>query len=156
MPYRVTNALMALAKVGVVLCFVTMMVLTLFQVANRYLLGLPIFWTEEAIVLLLVWSTLLGLPVQLWTHKEIVVDFLSFPHAGIETAKQWAGLAASVVFCGVLAWSGWDFAQRGWPVISPVLGFSRFWFFLPIPLSAVLSIIALLVRPRGPSGGGFE
>lgn len=156
MPYRLTNILMTIVRVVMVSGFVAMMVLTLFQVANRYMLGLPVFWTEEAIVLLLIWSTLLGLPVQLWEHKEIVVDFLAFPNAGVEAAKQWTGLIASIVFCLVLAWSGWEFAQRGWPVISPVLGFSRFWFFLPIPLSAVLSILALTIRPRGPSGGGFD
>ncbi|WP_082092415.1 TRAP transporter small permease [Devosia epidermidihirudinis] len=151
-----TGALMAVCKVTMFAAFVAMMVLTLFQVVNRYWFGLPIFWTEELIVFLLVWSAMLGLPVQLWEHQDIVVDFLNLPNETLEKVKQWSATIASIVFCAVLAWTGWQFAIRGWAVISPTLSISRFWFFLPISLCAALSILALALRDKAPSAGGFD
>lgn len=153
---RLTGGLIGLCKLAMTLAFTTMMLLTLFQVINRYMIGLPVFWSEELIVFLLVWSAMLGLPVQLWEHQDIVVDFLSFPNEMVETVKQVAALLASVAFCLVLAWSGWEFARRGWPVMSPTLHLSRFWFFIPIPLCAAISVLALALRDKGPSAGGFD
>ena len=138
-----------------VVVFLAMMVMTLFQVVNRYAIGLPVFWTEELIVFLLVWTTMLGLPVQLWHHQEIVVDFLEFRSPIANRIKQILAAAASICFCVVLAWTGWDFAARALNVISPTMGLSRFWFFLPVAAGAALSILALAVRPPGQSSGGF-
>jgi TRAP-type C4-dicarboxylate transport system permease small subunit len=137
-------------------CFAAMIVLTLVQVVNRYALGLPMFWTEELIVLLLVWSMLLGLPVQLWSHEEIVVDVLPTPDPRAQAIKDGANLVCSVAFCAILAWAGYAFMLRGLNVTSPALGLSRLWFFLPIPVSAALSVIVLLTRTKGRSVGGFD
>ncbi len=153
---RLTGGVMAVCKAAMLVAFVAMMALTLFQVVNRYLIGLPVFWTEELIVFLLVWSAMLGMPVQLWEHQDIVVDFLILPSETFETVKRWVATIASIVFCAVLAWSGWEFAIRGWSVISPTMGLARFWFFIPISLCAALSILALSLRARGPSAGGFD
>lgn len=151
-----TGGLIAACKVAMVAAFIAMMALTLFQVINRYAFGLQVFWTEELIVFLMIWSAMLGLPVQLWEHQDIVVDFLNLPNATLQRIKRWAAAIASITFCAVLAWYGWQFAVRGWPVISPTLGLPRFWFFLPIPLCAALSILAFALRREAPSTGGFE
>jgi len=152
----VTGAIMQGTRAAAGLCFAAMIVMTLAQVVNRYLLGLPMFWTEELILLLLVWSMLLGMPVQLWRQEEIVVDVVPTTNPVAARLKLIGNLVCSVAFCGVLCWAGWAFARRGLPVRSPSLGLSRFWFFLPIPLAAGLSVLALLVRPQGRSAGGFD
>jgi TRAP-type C4-dicarboxylate transport system permease small subunit len=143
---RIVGVLIGITKVVMVTAFVTMIALTLAQVLNRYAVGLSIFWTEELIVLLLVWSMLLGLPVQLWAHEEIVVDVLPLPEGFWTRAKIFLASAFSLLFCVILLYSGYAFANRGWPVSSPGLNLSRFWFFVPIPLSAGLAILALLAR----------
>jgi len=132
--------------------FIAMIVLTLVQVANRFAIGAAIFWTEELIVLLLVWSVLLGLPVQLWSHEEILVDVWPARTPWLARAKLLVAAALSILFCAILLYAGWRYAQRGVPVSSPALGLSRFWFFLPIPLGAALAILALLFRPPAPAG----
>ena len=152
----VVGGLVAIVKVAAAGCFSAMILLTLVQVINRYALGLPMFWTEELIVLLLVWSMLLGLPVQLWQHEEIVVDVMPTPDPRAQALKDGANLACSVAFCAILAWAGYAFMLRGVNVTSPALGLSRMWFFLPIPFSAALSVLVLLARPRGQSVGGFD
>lgn len=156
MLYRVTAGTVAVTKAVMAAAFLAMILLTLVQVVNRYALGLTIFWTEELIVFLLVWATLLGLPVQLWQHDEIVVDVLPLNNPQAQRIKLYAATAASILFCAVLAWTGYAFARRGLPVRSPALGLSRFWFFVAIPFSAALSVLVLLVRKQGPSHAGFE
>lgn len=156
MIHRLIGGLVAFIKIVAAGCFAAMILLTLIQVINRYALGLPMFWTEELIVLLLVWSMLLGLPVQLWQHEEIVVDVLPTPNPLAQQLKGGANLVCSVVFCAVLAWAGYAFMLRGVNVTSPALGLSRLWFFLPIPFSAALSVLVLLSRPKGQSVGGFD
>lgn len=153
---RATGLIVAATRLAMSAAFAVMILATLVQVVNRYALGLTIFWTEELVVLLLVWSMLLGLPVQLWQHEEIVVDVLPLSEGTPERVKRLAAAAASVLFCAVLAWTGWAFARRGLPVHSPALGLSRFWFFVPIPFSAALSVLVLLVRKPAPASAGFE
>lgn len=153
---RLTGWVMNAAKVTMSVAFAVMILTTLVQIVNRYAFNFSIYWTEELIVMLLVWATLLGLPVQLWLHEEILVDVLELPAGWMRTLKAKAAVTASIVFCAALAWTGMIFAMKGLPVISPALGISRFWFFLPIPLSAALAILALLVRPPGPSVGGYD
>jgi TRAP-type C4-dicarboxylate transport system permease small subunit len=154
--HRSVDILMRIVKAVAAICFAVMILMTLIQVINRYAFSLPLYWTEEFIVLLLVWSMLLGLPVHLWFHEEIVVDVMPTTNPAMEQAKYYLTVLCSVAFCAILAWAGWAYAQRGLPVHSPALGLSRFWFFVPIPAAAALSVIALLLRPREPSTGGFE
>ena len=153
---RATGVLMAVARGAMLVAFLAMLLLTLVQVANRFLIGAAIFWTEELIVLLLVWATLLGMPVQLWRHEEIVVDVLPAEAGAGAWIKRWVGGACSAAFLGVLLWSGVAFVERGLMATSPTMGLSRLWFFLPIPLSAALSLLALAARPVAPNAGGFE
>lgn len=153
---NLVGRIVGIVKLIAASCFAAMIGLTLVQVVNRYALGLPMFWTEELIVLLLVWSMLLGLPVQLWSHEEIVVDVLPTPDPRAQAIKDGANLLCSLAFCAILAWAGYAFMLRGLNVTSPALGLSRLWFFLPIPVSAALSVIVLLARPKGRSVGGFD
>ena len=153
---RTVQLLVRSVKAVMVTAFIAMIVLTLVQVLNRYAVGLTLFWTEEMIVLLLVWSVLLGLPVQLWEHEEILVDILPFSNPQAQRLKLLLGGALSVLFCAILAVSGYLYALRGLPVFSPTLGLSRFWFFVPIPFSAALSILVLLTRPKTFRNEAFE
>ncbi|HEX7076515.1 MAG TPA: TRAP transporter small permease subunit [Hyphomicrobiaceae bacterium] len=153
---RLVGHLIGMAKAAMVAAFVAMIALTLVQVVNRYAIGFTIFWTEELIVLLLVWSMLLGLPVQLWMREEIVVDVIPLRNETLARGKALLAAGCSIAFCGLLLVTGYDFARRGWPVGSPALGLSRFWFFVPIPISAALSILALVARARGPAREAFD
>lgn len=152
---RATGALIALVRAVMLAAFCAMILLVLVQVVNRFLIGAAIFWTEELTVLLLVWSVMLGLPVQLWQHEEILVDVWPASGQQGQRRKRFAAVALSIGFCALLAYSGWFYAQRGIPVTSPALGLSRVWFFLPIPLCAALAIPTLLLRPppHDPAGG---
>lgn len=144
---RVAEAVAAIVGAVVVALFSTLMTLTLLQVVNRYLLGFQLFWTEEVIRLLLVWTVLLATPLTLYRREEIKVDLLRFPSATLNRAKIAVAATCSVVFCIVLAKYGWDFTERSLNGRSITLGISRAWFYAPIPIGAALSVLALLARP---------
>ncbi|MCF3935259.1 TRAP transporter small permease subunit [Acuticoccus sp. M5D2P5] len=143
---RIASAVATVLGAVVVALFTTLMALTLLQVLNRYLIGAQLFWTEEVIRLLLVWVVLLATPVALYRRQEIKVDLLRLPPA-MERVKIILAVAASVVFCAILARTGYAFTMRAVNGMSITLGISRAWFYLPLPLGAALSVLALLVRP---------
>lgn len=132
------------------LAFMAFCLLILVQVFNRYALGLPLFWTEELVLLLFVWSVLLGMPAALWWRDEIVVDIIQLP-ASLDGKRLLVVDLLSIVFLLALTWSGLSFMQRGGISLSPSLGLPRSWFYACIPLGAVLSILALAGRMARPA-----
>ncbi len=124
--------------------------LILVQVINRYALGLSLFWTEELVLLLFVWSVLLGMPAALWWRDEIVVDIIRLP-TSLDGARLLLVDALSIAFLLALTWSGLAFMQRGGISLSPSLGLPRSWFYASIPLGAVLSVLALVGRMAKPA-----
>ena len=146
---RVLDRAMAATRTACAAAFAAFCALTLVQVVNRYLLGLPMFWTEELVLLLFVWSVMLGVPVALWHREEIVVDIVSFPDgSGAESVRRLAVDACSAAFLAALAWSGLQFVERGGIAMSPALGLSRSLFYASIPVGATLGIVALVGRRR--------
>lgn len=147
---RAAGALVGAAQWGCFACFAAFCALTLVQVVNRYALGLPMFWTEEVVLLLFVWSVLLGLPVALWRREEIVVDVLSFAPGRLERARLVLVDLCSLAFAAVLAWSGLQLVERGGAALSPALGLPRSVFYASIPIGAVLAGVAIAVRRMRP------
>lgn len=154
---RMINRIM-LTGLGAVIVslFGTLMALVFLQVVNRMILGLPLFWTEEVVRLLLVWTVLLATPLTLLLRHEIAVDLLSFRNPVTQRGKIVLSTAASVIFCIILAKTGYEFTIRGLRAQSMTLGISRAWFYAPIPIGAVLSIIALLTRPADDGSAASE
>lgn len=134
----------------VVVIFATMMALVFLQVVNRYLIGLQIFWTEEVVRMLLVWCVMIGLPVVLYRRQEIKVDLFVLPTPSAQRLRGHLAVAASVLFCAILAYWGYRYTLRALTTVSPTLGISRAWLYVPIPLGAGLGIVALLLRPTEP------
>lgn len=149
---RAAGVLVGAAQWGCFVAFAAFCGLTLVQVVNRYALGLPMFWTEEVVLLLFVWSVLLGLPVALWRREEIVVDVVSFAPGRLERARGVLVDLCSLAFAGVLAWSGLQLVERGGAALSPALGLPRSVFYASIPIGAVLAAVAIAARRLRPAG----
>lgn len=138
---------MAATRAACAAAFAAFCALTLLQVVNRYLLGLPMFWTEELVLLLFVWSVMLGVPVALWHREEIVVDIVSFAAGSVpERTRRLAVDLCSIAFLAALVWSGLQFVERGGISRSPALGLPRSVFYASIPLGAALGVLALFGR----------
>ncbi|OJA05879.1 TRAP transporter small permease [Halomonas sp. QHL1] len=140
----------AFATLGamVVAIFAAIMVLIFIQVINRFLLGLPLFWTEEVVRMLLVWLVLMGTPVVVYKYQEIKVELFHFKNPGLETFRQITVSILSIIFCATLAYWGYLFMERSLGTLQPSLGISRAWLYAPIPLGSILTIVAFLVRGK--------
>ncbi len=140
----------AFATLGamVVAIFTAIMVLIFIQVINRFLLGLPLFWTEEVVRMLLVWLVLMGTPVVVYQYQEIKVELFNFKNSNLEKFRQIIVSILSILFCAMLAYWGYLFMVRSLGTMQPSLGISRAWLYAPIPLGSFLTIIAFLVRGK--------
>lgn len=145
-PVRTTAAAVRMAAALCTVAFAAFCALTLIQVLNRYLIGGELYWTEEVVILLFVWSVMMGLPVALWSRNEIVVDLLQL-HPGLLRTLQ-TGLAEllSVVFLVAMTWSGLQLIERAGSALSPALELPRWLFYASIPVGSALSVLTLLGR----------
>lgn len=144
-----------LAGLGAVMValFGVMMALVLVQVVNRYALGLQLFWTEEVVRMLLVWSVMIGLPVVVYHRREVRADIVTLRRPAAERWRLRLGVGLSLVFLAILAWTGWQLMLRSAQTVSPTLGLSRGWFVAPIPLGAMLAVLAAFLRGPADAGG---
>jgi TRAP-type transport system small permease protein len=80
--------------------FAVMLVVTLLQVLFRYVLSLPLAWTEEAARVLFVLTMFFGIAIAIREREHVVVDFLfnRLPPRG----RLVLGLAFEAIICLVL------------------------------------------------------
>ena len=145
-PVRGTAAVVRLAAAVCALAFAAFCAITLIQVLNRYVIGGELYWTEEVVILLFVWSVMMGLPVALWSRNEIVVDLLQLRPGPLRTLQTGLAELLSIAFLVAMTWSGLEFIERAGNALSPALELSRWWFYASIPVGSALSVLALLGR----------
>ncbi|MDO8250341.1 MAG: TRAP transporter small permease [Rhodoferax sp.] len=134
--------------------FAAFCVLTLVQVVNRYAIGGELYWTEEVVILLFVWSVMTGVPVALWSRNEIVVDLLQLPPGLLRRLQQGLAELASIGFLAVLTWSGLQLIEHAGAALSPALELPRWLFYSSIPVGAALGALALIGRWWRDAAGG--
>ena len=119
-------------------CLMSACVVVCQMVAMRYALGMSTVWQNEFVTFAIVAATLIGSPYVLLTRGHVNVDLL--PHYLGETGKRWLAVVAStfgLVFCGVLAWTGWIYFYEAWRegwVTSSVWAPPLWIPLLPLPL----------------------
>jgi TRAP-type C4-dicarboxylate transport system permease small subunit len=141
----VAAAVRAAAAVCAV-AFAAFCAITLLQVLNRYLVGSELYWTEEIVILLFVWSVMMGLPVALWSRNEIVVDLLQLRPGLLKRCQVALAELLSIAFLVTLSWSGLQLIERAGQALSPALELPRWFFYAAIPVGSALSVLVLLGR----------
>lgn len=139
----------AVVRLSALLCggtFAAFCLLTLVQVVNRYAIGSELYWTEEVVILLFVWSVMTGVPVALWSRSEIVVDLLALPPGRLKQVQQGLAELTSVGFLCTLTWSGLQLIDRAGSAMSPALELPRWFFYSSIPVGAAFSVLVLIGR----------
>jgi TRAP-type C4-dicarboxylate transport system permease small subunit len=151
------GAAAALVRVVAFVCgatFAGFCAITLVQVVNRYVIGSELYWTEEIVILLSIWSVMTGLPVALWSRNEIVVELVSLEPGPLRTAQRSLGELSSIAFLATLAWSGLQLMERTGATLSPALELPRWAFYASIPCGAALSVLVLAARWWRDGGNG--
>jgi TRAP-type C4-dicarboxylate transport system permease small subunit len=108
----------------------------------RYLLKIPLSWTEEVVLLCMVWMCFLGASV-VTKHKEhILIDFfIALAPRRLTKAME---LFCLVVISGVLAvllWQGILLLEVTQDVTTIALGIPTMYMYAAIPVSALLMLI---------------
>ena len=147
------------ALIGLCLAmFVAMILATLAQILFRYVLELPLAWTEEAARALFVLSMVMSIAFAYRKREHIIVDFLfdRLPPAW----QRWLGLVFNLFILAFLAfWArgAWRLAELNWGSNLIAIPFFRVGYFYVWELAAIALlflyvVLDTLARLKGESG----
>ena len=134
---RINDWIEAALAVGLALAFAAMIATVFAQVAARNILQIPLIWTLDVAQLLFSWCIFIGAAVAFRRGGHYVVDLLPTSARIGRGVQAIISLIASAVVIGILVRYGATLAEIATRRVSPAIGISEFWFFLPIPLGAV-------------------
>ena len=115
-------------------------------VVARYIIPVPITFTEELARYLMIWVALLAVSSGVVHRQHIGVGFLfeRLP-AGL---RRWLSLGFSVVGCGfflIIFWYGLGFVGRGMNRVTMIYGMPRGYAFAAVPAAAALAAVQLML-----------
>jgi TRAP-type C4-dicarboxylate transport system permease small subunit len=131
-------------------CVLLLAVMTLIAFVNvitRYLIRFSLAFTEELVVSLFVWLTLVGTSIAFREGSHLGFTFIvdRCPKA-VQRASIWLGAALSVALFGLLVYYGIGQIQteRLLGTTSEALAIPQWWYTLGIPVIGVVVILRVL------------
>ena len=102
------------------------------------------FWTEEAVIYLIIYSTFFGAIVTLRHNEHVSVDILTVFFK--ERGKKWLAMVAGVVtiaYLVIMGYFGWQLIAEpfSWSTVTPVLKLPLWVVELAVPLGMTLMLI---------------
>ncbi len=148
MVHRITEVLLLIVLTG-------MSLVVFLQVLFRYVLNLPLFWTEEFARYCLVWASLLGAAVATKRGQHIAVSFVMerLPVRPRRFLTVVALLSVAVIL-GIIMWGGIQLVIVTRTQISPALRISMSIPYAAVPVGAavmLLHTIVLIIQATKPS-----
>ena len=120
--------------------------LGMLQIFTRFVLEVPLEWTEVIIRFSLIWMVFMGIPMAFRQGAMVSVDVL-YRWSGARMKRfldTMVALAALTLVC-IIIWWGWDYAQRG--KVQSMIGLedvSMFWAYMALPVGAAFSVLSIL------------
>jgi TRAP-type C4-dicarboxylate transport system permease small subunit len=135
-------------KIVATTCVVSMVVVLFLQVFARYVLRLPLSWSEELARIILIWSVFLGanLAFRAGTHMRIDVLPKKLPKS-LRLVSNLIVKITVTAFSVVLVVYGWDLSKKMMHIIAPATGIPVGLIDLILPLFALLTIITIWMHP---------
>jgi TRAP-type C4-dicarboxylate transport system permease small subunit len=130
-----------------VLIFAVMTVVALVNVVTRYLVRYSLAFTEEVVVSLFVWLTLLGTAIAFRRGVHLAFELLvSRAPRPVQRASVWLSAALTVLLFAVLVYYGVRQIQseRLLGTTSEALAIPQWWYTAGIPVIGVLVIVRVL------------
>lgn len=149
------------------LCVFLLVVLVLdvwLGILVRYLIPLPLTFTEELARYLMIWMALLAVSSGIVYREHIGVEYVfrRFPAA----MRRWLALAfdlLSFTFFFLLLWYGIDFVERGFKRVTMIYGMPKGYPFMGVPLAAAVACVQLILvavrdfcAPQPPDSSGDD
>jgi TRAP-type C4-dicarboxylate transport system permease small subunit len=139
------------------LCTAGFLVVVSLQVFYRFVLEIPMVWSEEAARYLFVWAAFLGAAVAIGRRDHFSISMLvaSLPPSR-RRLLDLLGLLLTIAFCLLLIWFGSVMSWRFAHISSPIIPISQGLVYAVIPLCGLYGILhltaglACVLRGPGP------
>lgn len=134
-------------EVALVLMFLAYLVLIVSQIGLRLARIGTLYWSEEAVRFLLLWSVLLAASVATHRNLHVRVDLLELALG--PRGQRWLAIVNAVIllaFALALLWAGWQFVARTGAMRSPVLGAPKALVYAVVAIGAALDVVFLSLR----------
>jgi TRAP-type C4-dicarboxylate transport system permease small subunit len=157
---RISDVLNRICESALILVLTAMAVAVFLQVLFRYVIHLPLFWTEEFARYCLVWASLLGSAVAVKRGEHIAVTFFVDrlpPRFG--QSLVFAARVSVALILAVIVWGGIKLVLVTSAQISPALRIPMAIPYLALPIGSTIMffhvISSILTKPevnyRSPS-----
>jgi TRAP-type C4-dicarboxylate transport system permease small subunit len=139
---RISHIVNRIAEIAIVIIISIMAVVVFLEVIFRYVLLLPLFWTEEFARYCLVWSSLLGAGVALKRGEHIAVTFLAdrFPQ-GIRREASLLVHIFITAFLGVIFWGGLCLFIITRHQLSPAMRIPMSWPYMAVSIGSLIMLV---------------
>lgn len=112
---RFSDALSRACGIAAMLLLASAVIVVCEMVFVRYVLLHSTIWQSEFVIYALVASTFIGSPYVLLNRGHVGVDFLPLMlHGKARMTLELISGGLSLLFCAVLAWSGWNYFHEAW------------------------------------------
>jgi TRAP-type C4-dicarboxylate transport system permease small subunit len=141
----VSDFLNRICERALIILLAAMAVAVFLQVLFRYVLHLPLFWTEEFARYCLVWASLLGAAVALKRGGHIAVTFFLdyFPKRAARALTMVARISV-VIILAVMVWGGIRLVLVTSAQISPALRIPMAVPYLALPIGSLIMLFHLV------------
>lgn len=123
----------------------------------RYVLQRPFSWTEEVVLICLVWMVFLGASIATKHREHIIIDFVvALVPRTVARVMEIISVFIVIAVLAVMVWQGFVLVDRTRFVTTTALGIPTMYLYLAIPCSALLMIIhnlRLLFAKSRPASG---
>jgi TRAP-type C4-dicarboxylate transport system permease small subunit len=150
---RISDAVNRICESGLILFLSAMAVVVFLEVIFRYLIRLPLFWTEELARYCLVWASLLGASVALKKGEHIAITLFTdrLPKRAGLAFEQAAHISVAFILA-VMLWGGVALVFITRSQISPALRIPMAFPYMALPVSSgimLLHVITAVISPPG-------
>lgn len=115
----------------------------------RYALRSPLSWTEEVVLLCMVWACFLGASIATKHKEHIVIDILvSLAPRRVAQAMEVLSLSVVIAVLALLVWQGIRLVEVTQDVTTTALDIPTMYIYAAVPASALLMLIHTLRQFR--------
>lgn len=123
-----------------VVLFALLVVIVVWQIFSRQVLGTPATWTDEGARLTFVWLGLFASAFLFGERGHIAVEFVArkLPARGEQVVAIIVQVIVLLFAVVILVWGGWRASQNAWSQELSALPFTFGQMYLALPISGVL------------------
>lgn len=143
MYFRFCDSLSAIVRFLTWLGFAALIITVSLQVLARNVLQVPMIWTGDVAQLLFGWLIFIGAALGFRKGAHYRVNMIPADKPTLNAAADLISFIAGICVAWLLLRYGWELASIRATATIQSIGISRFWMFLPLPISGALLFLYL-------------